>query len=495
MFNIRSFNCFKTKYKNLPLCKSGRLRILPYIVFFSVLLGGCIKLEDIDVYRNNSANKHVTLLRKAKLLSDRPYTLNECIAVALENNLNLKIKRLDETINNEVKSSSKLKMLPQLNYTGFMTDRNNDPGSRSANLPNGKMDKIASKSSERALQQNKFELIFSAIDFGLSYFTSIQSADRALGAKQKRIRTAQNLKLDIVEAYYRLFVSRKAISLTNDLLEESKGIEKTIQELRQSKNVSPLKIMSDYEQILRAKQQLEVYRRVSNNIKIEILKLMGVAPWENFKIKLMMINGVDGVTIPSIEKLEDTAIRNRPELFLADAKVRMSAIETKKKMLLLFPNVKLFSSFTKSSNKFLYNSSWSEIGLRSAYNLLNIPSQRRTIFTSKLNTKKSELEVFALTSGIISQVRIAQANLDEVKLRLKLSRKILKIYNSQYKIALDNNKSGGNVTGLELFKMKLKRAKAEIEYYQEFGNLEVAKFRLLNSIGVDSFNDVGLYRL
>jgi outer membrane protein TolC len=157
---------------------------------------------------------------------------------------------------------------------------------------------------------------------------------------------------------------------------------------------------------------------------------------------------------------------------------------------MMFPNVQTFVDFTNSTNKYLYNRSWWEIGVRCAYRLLRLPQQIQEYRAADLKIDQMEARTLALTVGVMAQVRIAHANLYEVQNRFELSEQIYQTHMQQLKAARMEVKSGGRISQLELFKMAMETAGASIERTQQLGNYYLAYYRLTNSVGVGSLDNL-----
>jgi len=107
-----------------------------------------------------------------------------------------------------------LGMLPDLVATNEITARNNQPGASSQNLATGAQSLAPSRSTEKWENRVRFEMLFSIIDFGLSYLKSVQQEDRAIITGEQKRRAAQNLILDVIRAYFRVASAQYAMEQT-----------------------------------------------------------------------------------------------------------------------------------------------------------------------------------------------------------------------------------------------------------------------------------------
>jgi outer membrane protein TolC len=75
--------------------------------------------------------KHFERARHDNPDPERALTLNECVALAVKNNLDLKIFGLEEQVAKEMQTGEMPGMLPELNISNNFTGRTNTPASSS----------------------------------------------------------------------------------------------------------------------------------------------------------------------------------------------------------------------------------------------------------------------------------------------------------------------------------------------------------------------------
>lgn len=464
--------------------------LLISVLCLVIILSGCRTAKDDRVDRIKKATKYFDLIKQRPVPSEKIFTLPECIETALQNNLDFRVLELAEKINDERNSAALLAMLPDIYATFDFTSRSNEPGAKSISLADGSESLVYSKSTKRNIGVFKLEMAFSLVDFGLSYFKALQSEDRGKIAFQQRRRAAQNLVFDVAKAYYRVAAAQYAMKNTEKLMKLSKVVETNLENIAKSREISPLRILAEKKQILKLKQELEEYKRVYENSCIELKTLMGYAPWNEVHVDTSVLASFNPLTTPNIDLLEQIALRERPELFQLDTRTRITVNEARKALVLMFPNVRIFLDFTKSTNPYLYHASWWEMGIRAAYHLLRLPQQIQEYKALNLEVDEMEARTYALTAGVMAQVRIAHANLFEVEGRYKLTDQIYNTHVKQLKAAKEELKAGGDISQLELFKMAMATAKSSIDRSKQLGNYYLAFYRLLNATGVESFNNL-----
>ena len=118
--------------------------------------------------------------------------------------------------------------------------------------------------------------------------------------------------------------------------------------------------------------------------------------------------------------------------------------------------------------------------------LLKLPEQIAKYRSLHKEIDEISLRTMALSLGILSQVRIAHANVMEVKERYDLDNRVYEAYASHLKIARQNYRAGRALSKLELDRMELETAETEIDRMLALSNYYLAFYRLKNSVGVSS---------
>ncbi len=464
------------------------LRKISYLAAagFLVILSGCKTEEDFRKERIEKAKRDFDKIKKRTVTPGTKFTIDQCIEIALKQNLDLEVYKLKQSVAEERRTAEMLGMLPDLYITNDATSRSGEPGSSSESIKTGTQSLEPSKSSEKTENHFKVELALSTVDFGLAFFNSMQAEDRVLLQKQQERRAAQNLTLDVVRAYYRVAAAQDAIVTTETLIDKCHNIEAVFKDLASKGVVSPMRLLDERKRFIRLEKRLMAYRRSYNNACIELRALMGYLPINDIKVDTTGLKELQVYKVPPIEVLEKVSLVERPELYQLDIQADITLFEARKAIVMMLPNVRIFADFTNSSNKFLYTQSWWEIGIRAAYNLLKLPQQIAKYKSLHKEIDEISLRTMALSLGVLSQVRIAHANVMEVKERYDLDNRVYEAYANHLKIARKSYNAGRALSKLELDRMELETAETQIDRMLALSNYYLAYYRLKNSVGVSS---------
>ncbi len=453
-----------------------------------ILFTSCSSENAYRRERVEKAEKHFENIAGRIMEKGKVFQLPECIELALKNNLDLQVSELKEKIANERVTAEILGMLPDLTITNDYKARNNIPGSSSKSLVTGGATYGFSQSQDQDENTFKVELLFSALDFGLAYLNVVQAQDRTLIEKQQTQRVAQNLRLDVAKAYFRVATIQGAIETTEKLLEECRNINVTFMELAKTKDVSLLRLLDEHKNFIRMQQRLMDYRRSYLNSCIELRTLMGFSPFGEIHVDSSSLAKLSEINLPEIDLLEKISLTERPELFNLDIQANITLNESRKVILMMFPNVQMVGDFNNSSNSFLLHTSWWEIGVRAAYNILKLPQHIARYISLNGEMNEIEMQTLSMTIGVMAQVRIAYAEMQEAKERYELDEKVYQIYYQHLEYALGSFDVGGALSRLEIDRMKMETAETQIQRTQSLGFYYVSYFRLMNAVGLSSMD-------
>ena len=454
-----------------------------------ILLGGCKSINEYQEERLQKAVAHFERSQYSDLAAGKVLSLNECVRLAIKNNLDLKVMGLEEKVAKEFKTSEMLGMLPELNISDNYSNRNNVPASKSRQIQgNGAGTYSYSQSQDKDINYFNIDLAFSILDFGLAFFNTQQANDRMLLREQRTRRAEQNLVLDTARIYFQVAAAQRAVKITSDLLKNCKNRYELINKLGDDGKISPFRAFDEIKRFVEMEKRLTNYIRSYENSCVELRALLGLYPSAVIKVDDSILDRVPNFTFPRMELMEQIALMKRPELMEIDMQKHINVLECRKTIVTMFPNVRLFLDFSHSTNSFLYNSSWSEIGLRAAYNLLKLPQQIARYKAYSAQVDAEEYRSYAQAIAVMAQVRMAHANLVATKERLDIDIRVNAAYRKNLEKAEGSKRISSELSQLELDHMKLTTAETEIEKYLTLGNYYVSYFRVLNTLGIENLH-------
>ena len=469
--------------------KFGASRLIVFGAAAALLvLSGCKTEDDYKKERIVKAHEQFEAARKRDLPSDKVLTVQDCIRLAMEHNLDIKVQNIEKDAANSMLWAEILGMLPDLSLTDRFTARNNQPGSRSLAVDSDGDTYDYSTSQDKAINNLSVDLAFSLLDFGLAFFNSQQSHDRLLMKERQIERLRQNLKLDVVRTYFKVAAAQRAIDITQNLLTQCKKRSEVIARLQKNKRITPFRAFEEMNRLLTMEKRLTNYTRVYENACVELRALIGVYPSVNVIVDDTILDRDPTMELPDIELLEQMAVLKRPELYEIDIQRHINILECRKTILMMMPNVQLYMDLVNNTNSFLYYQTWWELAIRAAYNALKTPQYLARYMAYSDQADVEKMRAFAQAITVMSQVRIAKADIVSSRQKYEINRREFRNYSEHLKKEEARKGVRGTVSELELDHLRMTVAETEIERLLALGACHISYYRLLNSIGIENLD-------
>jgi len=425
-----------------------------------------------------------------------PISLYEAIARAVKYNLDHRLKMMEDALARKQLDLVRYDQLPELTASAGYYSRNNFSGGTSIALTGpdkGQQSLIASTSSEKDVTDANGILVWNALDFGVSYVRAQQQSNEVLITEERRRKVVQNIVQDVRYAYWRAVSAQHLLDSMDELLDRTYSALQRSRQLESLRAQAPIQSLSYQKALLEIIQDMWLYRKDLATAKTELAALMNLKPGTPYTV----INPALDEPLPAadrfgtLDKLEEQALLNRPELMEEHYQARISALDVKKAMLEMLPGLEFNLGSRYNSNNLLWENSWNEAGVNISWNLFNIlkgPANKRV---AEAQVKLDDARRLSLSMAVITQVHLAhqryQVALSDfavTKDLVAVERRIQKLMEDQQKAAVENE--------LEVIRSMASTLAAEMQ--QDLGYAEVQNSigRILNSVGVDPLPGVSL---
>ena len=417
---------------------------------------------------------------------DLKIDLYTAIALAIENNKDLKVKLLETSLANRKIEDVEFEMLPTMAANAGYTGSDRYKTTSSATVPSndlaGSIGSSYSTSRDRDVNEQDVGFSWNALDFGLSYIRAGQSSDKFIISKELEKKAANNITKDVIRAYWNALSAEKLIKKYDPLL------IKVNNALNDSQKIEELLLQKPMDALLYQKELLDILRALQRqkqsfiNAKIELGALMGLLPNEKFVLVQtdQPLNELD----MKLKHMEKHALVNRPELIENHYEERISIAETKAGMRSLLPGLNFNAAWTSSSNDYLMNKTNFEYGSSIGANLLNVFRAPKLKEVNEMNTEIIQEQRLALSMAVLSQVHISnieyQMALEEYETADRyydVSRKITEQVRNAQKIARFGE--------LELIREEASLLVAELRRDIAFSKVQFSVAQVYTSVGVD----------
>ncbi|MBC5763290.1 TolC family protein [Ramlibacter albus] len=453
----------------------------------AALLAGCSVMPRPLTLQENSTQAQQDLAAITARLEPvkGPMTLPDATARAIRNNLELRVRQMEQMVQSGQLDVSRYDMLPRLALSAGYSWRNNDAFGVGYQ-PDGTISTTPSAASERIRSTANAALSWNVLDFGLSYFRARQNADNVLIAEERRRRALQNLVQDVRLAWWRAEAAQRLLPQMDKMIEQIDQAAERSRLIESRRLMSPLQIIAYRRSLLDLQQQLSQRRQELAQWRSEFSELVGIAPGERYRIAGPASTAA--LVAPELttraEDLAAMALERRPELAEERLRVRITADEGKRQLLSLMPNLSLAFGPNYDSNRFLVNNEWVDATGGVALNLLKLLSLPAMQRAQKANVELDRARREALTMAVMAQTHVAVSRYELLRHEMGIWNQALADDRALLQ-SMQAAQQSGFETELELMRAAARVAITEINRDIIHANLEHAMGRVMNSVGYD----------
>jgi outer membrane protein TolC len=417
-----------------------------------------------------------------------PLTLHEALARALKYNLDRRVKLMEEALARSAAHASKLDMLPQLTASAGYHDRNNDSGASSESLLSGVQSLEPSTSQQREYSTSSLGVAWNILDFGVSYYTAKQESDRVLVTQELKRKVVQNIVVDVQSAWWRALVAQQLGKEILEVREEARNA------LARSKQLQERFISNPLEQLKHQKTLLDLLNKLSqtykemSKAKVELATLINLKPGTDYDIAIPESELLPKLPDMSLHEMETMALSQRPELREEDYKQRIDALEVRKAVARMFPGLEIQFSREHNSNDYLYNNTWSQIGVQLSWNIFNLFTGQAAREHAEVRVQFDNMRRMALSMAVLTQTHLAMRKYEEALADYNIARqlkdvedKILKHVKAQI--------SASRSSEQERIATRTSALRSRLRSGLAYAQLQTAVARIYHSLGVDLMPD------
>lgn len=403
----------------------------------------------------------------------QPVSFYEAAARALKYNLDYRMKLMESALAQGFLDMASWDMMPRLLAGAGYTMRNNDSGTITSGI-----------TQERRRNFANIEFSWNLLDFGVSYIRANQKADQYLMAEERRRKVAQNVLQDVRSAYWRALGAQRLIERVNALLQR---VGQALEKSRQTERLGllPQPVTLAYQRaLLDAVGTLGARRQELELARAELAALLSIPPGTQFSLA-----DDDRQELPEVPKnveyLELLALKTRPDLMEEWYRKRVTASDIKAAMLLALPGIQLdFFNIQYDSNRYLYNHTWTDSGVRVSWNLMRLASLPTLNKALEHQNTADDYRRMALSMAVLTQVRVgvqrytlAREDLELAKVSADVDNRLLNYSRAAASAKMDSE--------LEVIRAESRQLLSEYQRYAAYANAQAAWGRLYNSLGFD----------
>jgi outer membrane protein, multidrug efflux system len=389
-----------------PLCRPRFFRVLGVSSLLMLVgLSGCtVKPEPIT---KQEVEQRVQTDLGRLFANQEPVSLrvglHEAMARAIKYNLKRRIKQLEEAVAVEDLALAKRDLLPKTTASAGYTFRDKEV---LTNIKNSEL-QVVDKDNKQGVANLTWA--WSVLDFGVSYVQARQKADQVLIYREQRRKSTQLLIQEVRTRYWQAAMTDMLVPKLDVLLEEAKLARQDLIRMEAAGQEVPSIALENQQILLDTTHNLWEMRKTLVEAKGELSILMNLPPGTLFLLSPQNGEalGDDLVYLP-VEALDHYALLNRSEMRGEDYKERISALEARKVLLQMLPNLSFMegASFF-DSNQYLQSQTWSSVGMQITWDLFNLASTPKKLAVAKMEKEVVHSRRLAFSMAAITQLRIA----------------------------------------------------------------------------------------
>lgn len=474
-----------------PRAKRFNVPVRPLALsFMTLLLAGCGSLAPV-AYTNDEIKERVAADRLMMYADQEPITgpvtFHEAAARALKYNLDYRLKLMENALTRSLHEVSTFEMLPRLVAGAGYAGRNNDSGGRSIGIEDRMETLRPSTSQERDRTLLNLTFSWNALDFGVSYFRAQQKADQVLMAEERRRKVAQNVLQDVRNSYWRALGAQQLIGRVDALLDRVNQALDRAKQVEKEGLMPQSQVLAYQRALLDAVNLLTLRRQDLELARAELTALMSVPPNTTYTLADTRETALPAPPT-NIEDLETLALERRPEIMEEWYRKRVTANDIKAAKAMLWPNISIDAGPQYDSNRFNYNSSWVDVGVRLSWNVLKLAQWPALQRAHEYQNQTDDMRRMALSMAVLTQVRVGAqryglslAELNFAEESLRVDQRLLNFAQAAAQSRFDSE--------LEVIRAEARALLAEYQRYAAYSNAQAAWGRLYNSVGLDVLPD------
>lgn len=415
----------------------------------------------------------------------RPVTLDMAMEMALNHNLEHRIKIVEEALALGQLDLAIKQLLPNLTGTLSRNERSRDAGSVSEALSTGFTTEDHSTSLEKVYTSGNATLTWNLLDFGVSFVRAQQQADNLLIADERHRKVKLEIIRDVRHAYWQAVNAEAILPQVESSLQSARSTLEKSKKLEQELLQSPDEALGYQEDLLRQIQLLVQLQKELVQAKVRLAMLIAIRPTTPFTLDISCRNRLETPEIPfTTAQLEELAMVSRPELREEDYQQRISAREARVALLKILPGFETTLSSQYDDNRYLKHSAWGEIAYRLSYSLNDLFSAPARIHTAEARQQLAAVRRLAMSMTVLTQVNLALQDFYQAKNDFALAEEMVQLKTRQMSRETKAKLARGGAS-FALERRQVELLVATIQRDRSYASLQNAYGMILNSVGLE----------
>ena len=380
------------------------------LLFF---LAGCSSFDGLQTRQSHIKNYQQALAEKTNevLSKKESFGLNDCIAVALANNLNVRSSEIQQKIAKLERKVAFSSFLPAINLDYNYTRWDQPP-------------KMKSGSSyvtmhDQNIREVTWQIQMSIFDPSTWFLYAMHQR----GEELVRLVTKYTKQLTVLEVtinYYHCLSLEQAEHVLRSQLKAAAALEKEISAFYEEGLVTEWEFEQAKVHLLVRQTELHQIQYATKQAKADLLSSMGLHPLAEISLK---VEHPSKAPDESLETLIAEALISNPQLHIADRRIAIEKEKVKVALAGFLPRLTAFANRTNSSDSYLlYDNFWT-YGLTGTMTIFNGFANINEYKAAKQRKTQAFIEAEQQTLVLMLGVVKAHLNLEDAKNQFLLTQK------------------------------------------------------------------------
>jgi outer membrane protein TolC len=413
-----------------------------------------------------------------------PITIEEAIARALKYNLEHRSRMIEQALAAGQLEAGRFDMMPRLLAEAGYAWRDEENVRTATDSVTG-LPSLANPyiSSEKAHATVDLGFHWNILDFGVGYYNAKENADRVLIALERRRRAMHTLIQNVRTAFWRAAAAEKLSERVQATIKEADAALLTSRKISGERVKAPAEALRYQRNLLENLRLLESVDRELSSARIELASLIG-AP-AGLRIRLIEpTQGQPAALGVPVEKMEEIALANNADLREQHYNARIAAIETRRALLRLLPNLSFDYILRYDDDKYLIHHQWADAGLRVGYNLLGLLSGPSRMRAAELGVKVAETRRMALQMSVLAQVHLSRHQYEDALRQFLRADDIYEVDRRLTQLAISQEKSQ-TASHLDRIAANVTSILSEVRRYHAMAKVHEAAGRVQATLGLE----------
>lgn len=464
------------------------IKKLAAVSALALMLSACGSVQ-VQPYAADALKTQAALDRKAAAENVPPVvgklSMDEAVARALKYNLDRRTKLMEEALALRQFDTASFDMLPRLMANAGYSWRSEELVTRSIDSVTG-APSLANPfiSSERNHAQYSLGTTWSLLDFGMSYVSAKQAADRVNIASERRRKAMHLLIQDVRIAFWRTASAQKlrdevrqTIRLAEDALTDARKAE--TERLR-----SPVDALRYQRQLLENLRLLESIEQELASGRVELANLINAPLDQPLEVQEPGDQVSAALLQVPVARMEEVAVTQNADLREQFYNSRIAVEESRRTLLRLFPNLSFNYDLRYDSDRYLINNRWNDAGVSLSYNLMNLLSAPAQKKMADAGVALADQRRIAMQMTVLAQVHLSRL---QYQMAYRQYVRADEIWQADAKIAehIRNREAAQAQSKLEQVANSTTAIVSLLRRYQSLAQLQAAASKMQATLGME----------